>query len=246
MYRQSIKPRDRALTLGAVLLAHAGLAFVLLNMTGTIEMVDREDLTQLINIAADPPEPEPEVELQPQDAAPEEEGAASAKNIESEATPVEAPKPRVETPTPNPIVASSTPREGRDATQGASDVVGPGTGAGGVGDGTGAGRGGDGTGGGGRGSGVRLIQGITNRDYPREIQRAWPRGGRIFVRIRVLASGQISQCDVMRSFGDRNADQWTCSLLMRRGRFQPATDARGRPIDAWFGYIQSDTGRFDR
>jgi hypothetical protein len=31
-----------------------------------------------------------------------------------------------------------------------------------------------------------------------------------------------------------------------RGQFRPATDASGRPIAAWFGYVQSDTGRFER
>ena len=68
----------------------------------------------------------------------------------------------------------------------------------------------------------------------------------MFVRVRVQPDGRVSQCDVMRSFGDKAVDQWTCSLVTSRAQFRPATDANGRPIAAWFGYVQSDVGRFDR
>jgi protein TonB len=68
----------------------------------------------------------------------------------------------------------------------------------------------------------------------------------VFVRVRVQPDGKVSQCDVMRSFGDKAVDQWTCSLVLQRAVFRPATDASGRPIAAWFGYVQSDVGRFDR
>jgi protein TonB len=44
----------------------------------------------------------------------------------------------------------------------------------------------------------------------------------------------------MRGFGNPQADQWTCSLIMQRGQFRPATDAAGRPVSAWFGYRQAD------
>ena len=50
----------------------------------------------------------------------------------------------------------------------------------------------------------------------------------------------------MRGFGNKAADQWTCSLIMERGQFRPARDARGNPIASWYGYIQRDTGRYDR
>lgn len=230
----------------AVLLVHVGLGLALLNLAGAVEIVDRDDLTQLISIAAEAPPP-PVVEIAVEDdAAPEKEGAASAKNIESQATPVAAPKPRIEVPTPNPIVASATPRDGSDPTQGASDVVGPGTGAGGVGTGTGSGGSGTGTGGGGRGQGTRpglVSPGLTARDYPPEIARSWPRGGRIYVAVRVQLDGRATDCRVDRSFGNRAADQWTCSLVMSKLRFRPATDDRGRPYVTWYGYMQQDTGR---
>ena len=86
-----------------------------------------------------------------------------------------------------------------------------------------------------------LVRGITARDYPPAIMRSWPRGGAIFLRLRIEPDGRPSRCDVMRSFGNASADQWTCSLIIQRGRFRPALDARGVPISAWFGYKQADS-----
>jgi protein TonB len=71
----------------------------------------------------------------------------------------------------------------------------------------------------------------------------WPRGGIIYLRLRIEPNGRPSQCDVMRSFGNPSIDQWTCSLVMQRGVFRPALDARGVPIAAWFGYKQVDISR---
>ncbi|HEV2043379.1 MAG TPA: energy transducer TonB, partial [Sphingomicrobium sp.] len=131
MYRPVPSFRDRTVTLTAVLLVHVGLAFALLNLSGAVRLPLPDELTQLIDVTAEPPPP-PIVEIQPETARPKKkEGAASAKNIESQATPVVAPKPVIEVPTPQPIVASPTPAQGVQQTQGASDVVGPGTGAGG-------------------------------------------------------------------------------------------------------------------
>ncbi len=246
MYRPTTNNRERAITMTAVLLVHVGLGLALLNLTGAVDVGKRDDLTQLITIATEPPPP-PEVEIPVQDdAAPEKEGAASAKNIESDATPVVAPEQRIVVPTPNPIIASPTPREGSDPTQGASDVVGPGTGAGGVGTGTGSGGSGSGGGGGGRGQGTRpglVSPGLTARDYPPEIARNWPRGGRIYVAVRVQLDGRATDCRVDRGFGNPAADQWTCSLVMNKLRFRPATDDKGRPYVTWYGYLQQDTGR---
>ena len=51
MYRPTTNNRDRAITLTAVLLVHVGLGLALLNLTGAVEIVTRDDLTQLISIA---------------------------------------------------------------------------------------------------------------------------------------------------------------------------------------------------
>ena len=245
MYRTDLNPRDRAGTIALVVLVHAALAYALLYFSGTLRVIQGELIPLLFDVDMEPPPP-PIVEVPLEKAKPKEkEGAASPKNIKSEATPVAAPKPRIELPVPPPIPVTETPRQGSDPTQGASPVRGPGTGAGGVGTGTGAGGSGNGSGGGG-GGGVAvnpsLLRGITGRDFPEQIQRSWPRGGAIFLRLRVEANGRPSQCDVMRSYGDRDADQWTCSLMMERGQFRPARDSHGLPVPAWFGYVQRDVG----
>jgi periplasmic protein TonB len=248
MYRSDLDTGDRAGTIVLVALIHAALAYAFLNISGTMRVIERQIIPQLIDVNIEPPPP-PIVEVPLEKVQPKEkEGAASPKNIESQATPVAAPKPRIELPVPPPMPVTETPREGSDPTQGASPVRGPGTGAGGTGTGTGAGGSGSGTGGGGAGVAVSpsLLRGITNRDFPDQVQRGWPRGGAIFLRLRIEANGRPSQCDVMRSYGDRGADQWACSLIMERGQFRPARNARGLPVPAWFGYVQRDTGRIDR
>lgn len=248
MYASGLKARDKGGAIAAVAAIHLALAFVFLNLSGTITLRSDQDDLQIIDLdeVTEAPVPPPVVEERPEpDRTEEPEGAASPENIRSEATPVVAPEPRVQLPVTPPITVSPTPNQGTDPTQGAADRPGPGTGAGGTGTGTGAGGSGSGTGGGGTGQATRpaLVRGITNRDYPREIQRRWPRGGQIFLRLRIEPNGRPSQCDVMRSYGDRLADQWTCSLIMERGVFRPATNERGEPIAAWYGYIQAPTRR---
>lgn len=244
MYRPRPTPRDRAASISLVVAIHAALAMALVNLSGEVRETLPEEVVEIFDVSDPPPPPSTVVEKppEPERAQPKElEGAASPKNIESKATPVVAPKPPIQLPIPQPMPVTQTPNTGSERTQGASDVVGPGTGAGGQGTGTGGGGSGSGSGGGGGGGeGTRpvLIRGITGRDYPPAIQRNWPRGGAIFLRLRVQPDGSVSQCDVMRSFGDAAADQWTCSLVSRRAAFRPATDSSGKPIAAWFGYVQ--------
>ena len=245
MYASSnLRPRERAGAMVAVIAIHIGLAFAFLNLSGKLSERELEDALQVFDVGDLPPPPPPIVERPEPEQAERKEGAAAPKNIESEASPVVAPKPQVVIPAPSPVVAAPIPRQGPDPSQGAAPVPGPGTGAGGTGAGTGSGGSGSGPGGGGGESGVRLVRGITGRDYPDAIRRNWPPGGQIFVRLRVEADGSISKCDIMRSFGDAAADQWTCPLMMRRAQLRPATDENGRPTAAWFGYVQRDVGRF--
>ncbi len=127
---------------------------------------------------------------------------------------------------------TQTPNTGSDRTQGASNVVGPGTGAGGIGTGTGSGGSGSGTGGGGSGgiaTRPSVVRGITNRDYPNEVSRYWPRGGAVFIAVRVLPNGRATDCKINRSIGIPAIDQWTCKLVEERAVFRPATDVNGRP-----------------
>ena len=249
MYRPTTSNRDRAATITAVVLIHAGLAYAFLNLSGSLKAIEGQADLQIFDITDPPPPPVVEEIPEPEQAKPkEEEGAASARNIESKATPVVAPKPRIALPVPVPIPVTETPNTGNDPTQGAS-VPGPGTGAGGTGTGTGSGGAGSGTGGGGTGgqaAGPSVIRKLSNRDYPDAVIRSWPRGGRVFVRLRIQADGRASDCRVDRSSGVAAVDQWTCALIVERGRFRPAVDDNGRPIPSWYGYIQEDTGRMQR
>src|SRR5688572_33237215 len=81
MYRPTLKPRDRLASLALVGALHFGLILALLNLSGAIDIVSRDDLTQLIDLA-DPPVPPPAEEVPVElEAAPEEEGEASPPNI---------------------------------------------------------------------------------------------------------------------------------------------------------------------
>lgn len=245
MYRPTLGTRDRGGAIIAVLAIHAGLLFAFLHLSGTIDLADPQEVLRTFDLrdTPPPPEPPPPPPKQQTSAKPKEkEGGSSPKNIKSEATEVVAPKPQIKLPPQPQVAVTETPRQGSAPTQGASDVRGPGTGAGGVGTGTGSGTGGAGSGGGGGGVAVapRLLRGIGGRDYPREVMRTWPRGGRIDVILRIEANGRPSSCKVGRSFGNAIADQWTCSLIMERGQFRPAVDRSGRPVAAFFGYSQAD------
>jgi protein TonB len=248
MYEPRLTRRDRIVTFAMVAAIHVTLVFVLINISPAAREQLPEDVVEIFDVTEPPPPPEEEVvELRPepeQDAPREEEGAASAENIRSQATPIAAPNPRIQLPVPPPMPVSPTPRQGSETTQGASDRPGPGTGAGGVGTGTGSGGSGSGTGGGGSGGqGTRpalITPALGRRDYPDEVARYWPRNRDAFVAVavRVQLDGRGTDCKINRSSGVPAIDQWTCRLVETRLRFRPATDDRGRPIVAWYGYVQ--------
>jgi protein TonB len=242
MYRPTPSPADRVATVTAVVLIHVALAYALLSLSGAVRMPGRDDLTQLIDITATPPQPI--VEIQPEKTKPKKsEGAPSAKNIESQATPVVAPRPVIPIPSPQPILASPTPRQGSDATQGASDVAGPGTGAGGSGTGTGSGGAGTGRSGGGSGIATRaslISPSLRSRDFPPELRRRWPRGGGAFVMFTVEPNGRVSNCRIYQSSGDPEIDSVTCSLVTARFVYRPAINQRGQPVASQMAYRQGD------
>jgi protein TonB len=252
MYEPRPTTRDRIATFAGVLLIHGALVVALINLSPPIRENLPEQVVEIFDVTEPPPPPEEVVKLEPapkQDSPKEEEGAASPKNIRSQATPVVAPKPPIALPIPPPMPVTQTPNTGSERTQGASDVVGPGTGAGGVGTGTGSGGSGSGSGGGGSGGAATrpsVVRGITNRDYPDDVSRYWPRGGAVFIAVRVLPNGRATDCKINRSIGVPAIDQWTCKLVEERAVFRPATDASGRPVAAWYGYIQREVGRGGR
>jgi protein TonB len=249
MYEPRLSRKDRFATLAMVAGIHVALAFALINLSPPLREKLPEEVVEIFDVTS-PPEPEEVVVEQipaPEEDAPrEEEGAASAENIRSTATPVVAPRPAISLPIPPPMPVTQTPNTGSESTQGASDRPGPGTGAGGVGTGTGSGGSGTGTGGGGSGGIATrplVVRGITSRDYPNEVSRYWPRGGAVFIAVRVLPNGRATDCKINRSIGVPAIDQWTCKLVEERAVFRPATDASGRPVAAWYGYIQREVGQ---
>lgn len=240
MYRSNLDTKDKSGAIAAVIAIHAALLFAFLHLSGRIDLTDPQAALRVFDVIVPPPTTPPQQQPQPRL---DQKAGGSPKNIKSEATPVVAPKPRIVTPPVPQIAATETPRQGAASTQGASDVRGPGTGAGGTGNGEGTGNGSGAGSGGGAATPVSLVRGISARDYPDAVMRGWPRGGAIFLRLRIEPNGRPSRCDVMRSFGNPNADQWTCSLIVQRGLFRPALDALGNPVAAWFGYKQVDVGR---
>ena len=248
MYQPRPSPRDRAATLALVVAIHVALGFALINLSGNVREALPQDVVEMFDVTVPPPPPPPVVEKlpEPEKAKPKkDEGAASAKNIKSKATPVVAPKPPIQLPIPQPMPATTTPNTGNDSTQGAS-TPGTGTGAGGQGTGTGSGGSGSGSGGGGSGGGTRptVVQSttLTMRDYSSAARRNWPRGGRVFIAVRVQLDGRATDCKVNRSIGDPAIDAETCRLVETRVRFRPAVDGNGRPYVTWYGYIQADVG----
>jgi protein TonB len=243
MYRSDLNSKDKGGAVAGVIAVHAALLFVLLHLSGRMDLAKPQSVLRMFDVTevAPPPEPiqpEPEQKDRPKQA----EGAASPKNIRSRATEVAAPRREISLPVPVPIETSRTPNTGTERTQGAADVVGPGTGAGGVGTGTGSGGSGSGTGGGGEGGYVvppRLLTPVLRgRDLPRELLNAWPRGAQLFLRIRVTAAGTVSDCIVDRGTGVPTIDSTVCALVRERFRYSPARNRTGQAVAGWSGYRQ--------
>ena len=248
MYRNHLQARDKGGAILGVIAIHALLLLMLLQLSGRVDLTDPQSALRVFDIIdpvppPEPPPPPPPPPRQQETPRPKEpEGGSSPENIRSQATPVVAPKPRIELPVPPKIATSETPREGTDATQGASDVRGPGTGSGGVGTGTGSGAGGGGPGGGGGGGAVqapRLITPVlTERNFPRQLLEAWPAGAPIFMRLRIDAQGGVLQCNVDRGTGNAAIDTQVCQTVQARFRFRPALNKQGLPVAGWAGYVQ--------
>jgi protein TonB len=236
-YRTDVNARDKSGAIIAVIAVHAALLFALLNLSGTIDLADPQSALKIIDLS-NPPPPPPLVPLQQPRPKPKE-GASAPQNVRSQATPVVAPKPRIQTPSVQKIVASETPKQGTQSTQGASNVAGPGTGAGGAGNGTGSGNGGNGSGSGDVADPPHLATPVlSGRDIPRELLDQWPPGVPVFLRIRVSPQGFVSECNLLRGTGNRQIDGAMCNIAHDRLRFRPAVNRYGQPVAGWFGYAQ--------
>jgi periplasmic protein TonB len=244
MYRSDLKIRDKSGAIVAVVAIHAVLLFMLLNLSGRIDVLDPQAVLRTFDVTEVPPKSmeEPPAAAQEDERPREQEGAASPENLRSQATPVVAPEPRIELPVPVPVTPTQTPNEGAAPTQGAAEAPGPGTGAGGTGTGTGSGGAGSGTGGGGQGiAAVRTrlaTRPLRGRDFPPQLLDEWPRGAWIRMRFRVDANGNILQCIVDQGTGNPSIDTQVCEIARQRLRYRPALDQAGRRVADWAGYGQ--------
>jgi len=242
-YRSNLNSRDKGGAIAAVIAIHVALLFMLLHLSGRMDLANPQEVLRVFDVNALPPPPPPPPLQQREQAKPKEkEGGSAPKNIKSEATPVVAPKPRIETPPVQKIAAAEKPRQGTAPTQGASDVRGPGTGAGGTGTGTGSGSGGTGPGGGGD-NGVAepphlATPVLSGRDIPRELLDRWPGRATVFMRLRIDARGYVAECTVDRGTGVPAIDSTLCNIAHARLRYRPALNRSGQPVPGWAGYAQ--------
>ena len=218
------------------------LLFVLLHLSGKIDLTDPQSVMRIIDLTRPPPPPPPPPPTQNRQPRPKEkEGGSAPKNIRSQATPVVAPKPRIVTPPVQQIAASETPRQGTAPTQGASNVRGPGTGAGGIGNGTGNGNGGNGPGGGGGGVAdpPHLVTPVLARlRFSARDDR--PMAGASH-RIHAPAGrcSRLGQRMHGRSrHGDRGDRPANLQHRARKVALSPRMNRSGQPVAGWFGYAQ--------
>jgi protein TonB len=231
MYAQP--PRERIGPAIAAAAVSAALGWALLIGLAGAPLAQRfEDGLAVFRVTPPPPPPTKVVPKRTHSSRPS--GRAAPPNIRSQATQVAAPKPIVIVPLPPPpIPVALKPFAGNQPTQGATNKVGPGTGAGGIGDGTGSGGWGDGDGGPGNETPPVWKRGrLTDADYPRDIGDAGFQGT-VAVKFLVWVDGRVRDCQVMKSSGNATLDATTCRLIQRRFRFDPSRDAEGRPVPAW-------------
>ncbi len=184
--------------------------------------------TSVFALTPDPPPP-PVRAIPPPRRVDRPSGRAAPPNLRARATAITAPVPVILLAPPPPITLAPLPDLGAQASSGAADRAGPGTGAGGTGDGHGAGGAGDGDGGG-RERVPRLIRGrIKRSDIPEPVLDSGFHGS-VDVRFAVETDGRATGCTVMRSSGNASIDQATCQAIEARFRYAPWRDADGRPV----------------
>lgn len=235
-YRTDLDPGRRSGAIIAVVAVHAALLFALLHMSGKIDLVDPQSVLKVFDVTNPPlPPPAPPQPVQPTP----KQGSSAPKNIKSQATPVVAPKQQFQVPPVPTIVATATPRQGAQATQGASDVRGPGTGAGGTGTGDGSGNG-IGTGGDAIAERAHLMSPpLSSRDFPFEMEQQLASGAAPFVMFTVLANGRVTNCRIYQSSGDPALDSATCALVISRFVYRPAFNRRGEAVASEMAYRQA-------
>lgn len=230
--------RDRLASVVGVATIHAAIGYALITGLGIEIMREAADPLKVFDVPREEPPPPPPIEevVPPKAITEVAEGAPAPPGLKARPTPVVASPPKVRLPVPSPLVVAPVEGLGNAPSAGASDIAGPGTGAGGEGDGTGSGGAGDGTGGGGPVIPPRYLRGrLVNSDYPRAARAA---EGSVTVSFTVETDGSVSGCRVTESSGNADLDATTCRLIERRLRYSPARDAEGRAVADVTGWRQ--------
>lgn len=69
----------------------------------------------------------------------------------------------------------------------------------------------------------------TEMDFPARAMKERRQGIAGF-QLEISPDGRVSQCNITASSGHADLDATTCTLILRRGRFDPALDEKGVPI----------------
>jgi protein TonB len=217
--RRTVRPRERAFALAAVVLVQLGIGAVLLRGF-RVDLARRDDIVQqLIAVTLPkPPPPPPPVQPPPR---PRHHQAAAPKAEPKPLGGSPGPAPAHAPPSVTPVVAVRP----TVAPSGGGSGTGPALGAG-----AGGGTGGNGYGADEGGTDLEQIAGeITSRDYPRDLRDAGV-GGRVRFTFTVEPNGRVGRCTVTRSSGVAELDALTCRLVQQRFVYRPSTDRYGRPI----------------
>lgn len=218
---KTVRPRERAIALAAVVLVQVALGLALLSglrvqLSRSGEMVGR-----LINVTLQPPPPPVVPATVPPKPKPAEQSAAP----KAEPKPLggsPGPQPAHAPPSVIPVIALRPSVAPSGGGAGTGPALGSGAGGGTGGNGYGAAGGG--------GADLELISGdILPSDYPRRLAKAGI-GGTVGMRCTVGVTGRVSRCIVIRPSGVPELDALTPRLIEQRFVYRPATDRQGRPV----------------
>jgi protein TonB len=216
----TIRPRERAYALAAVLVVQAALGFALL--TGLRVPVTRtaDAVQKLIDFALPkpPPPPRPPPILTERKVVHRASSAPKAEPKPLGGSP--GPQPAHAPPSVTPVVAVRPTVAPSGGGTGTAPALGSGAGGGTGGQGYGADEG---------GTDLEHIAGeILPSDYPPSLGRAGV-GGRVSVTFTVEVNGRVTGCHVTRSSRVPELDALTCRIIEQRFRFRPSMDRYGRP-----------------
>ena len=80
---------------------------------------------------------------------------------------------------------------------------------------------------------VKLAGIFTDEDFPAEALKRHQEGTGRFLLL-IDQAGKVANCNVIKSVGYPIFDAKSCAIIAERGKFQPALDAKGKPVRSMF------------